>query len=74
MASRVVNYHIGRLKDKNPEVRLKSIEELRLIGDIAALDPLKEVFETDEDPAVRKAAQEAGRQIFVAHNKKKKSP
>lgn len=73
MASRVVSYHIGRLKDKNPEVRMRSIEELRLIGDIAALDPLKEVFETDEDPVVRKAAQEAGRQIFVAHNKKKKS-
>ena len=69
MPNRVVEYHIGRLKDKNPEVRLKSINELKLIGDPAALEPLKEVYESDEEAEVRKAAQDAGRDIFLKQKK-----
>jgi HEAT repeat protein len=69
MSKRVVEYHIGRLKDKNPDVRLKSISELKLIGDPAALEPLEEVFRNDAEADVRKAAQEAGLEIFM---KKKK--
>lgn len=63
--NRVVAYHIERLKDKNPEVRMKSITELRLIGDVAALEALEKVFRTDEDLEIRKAAQAAGREIFL---------
>jgi len=69
MSKRVVEYHIGRLKDKNPDVRLKSISELKLIGDPAALEPLEEVFRSDAEADIRKAAQDAGLEIFM---KKKK--
>lgn len=62
---RIVEYHIGRLQDKNPEVRLKSISELALLGDSEALDPLRAVYENDPITEVRKAAQDAGRMIFL---------
>ncbi len=61
---RLVEYHIGRLQDKNPDVRLKSINELALLADSDALEPLRSVYENDADAEVRKAAQEAGRAIF----------
>lgn len=61
---RLVEYHIARLQDKNPAVRLKSINELALLADSDALDALRRVYENDTDPEVRKAAQEAGRAIF----------
>lgn len=61
---KVVAFHIARLQDKNRDVRLKSIAELAQIGDPDALDPLRHLFEHDSDVEVRKAAQEAGRNIF----------
>lgn len=61
----LVHYHITRLKDKNPAVRLKAITELALLGDPEALESLKVVFRDDIDPEVKKAAQEAGRAIFL---------
>jgi HEAT repeat protein len=67
--NRLVAYHIERLKDKNVEVRLKSINELRLLGDPAALDALERVYHSDTEAEVRKAAQEAGREIFFQHKK-----
>jgi HEAT repeat protein len=66
----LIEYHILRLKDKNPEVRLKTIQELRLLGDPVAMPPLEEVFRTDPEPEVRKAAQEAGREIFLKQRAK----
>jgi len=65
----LLEYHIMRLKDKNPEVRLKSINELRLLGDPAAMEPLEQLFRSDPDPEVRKAAQAAGREIYVKQKK-----
>lgn len=62
---KLLAYHIGRLKDKSAEVRLKSIQELQQLGDPEALSVLREVFDTDSDVEVRKAAQEAGRAIFM---------
>lgn len=62
---RVVAYHIGRLKNKSRDVRLAAIEELRQLGDVDALEPLQDVFKDDEDAEVRKAAQDAGRAIFL---------
>lgn len=62
---RVVFYHLRRLEDKNPDVRLKAIRELALLGDPEALDRLQDVFRNDPNPEVRKAAQEAGRTIFL---------
>lgn len=64
-SKRIVIYHVSRLQDKNPQVRLKAINELMLLADPDALDALRTVFETDADLEVRKAAQEAGRAIFL---------
>jgi HEAT repeat protein len=61
----MVAYHINRLQDKNPVVRLKAINELALLGDTDALEALQAVFQNDSDGEVRKAAQEAGRAIFL---------
>lgn len=61
----IVEYHISRLKDKSATARLKAIQELVLLEDRNSLDALKEVFENDVDEDVRKAAQQAGREIFL---------
>jgi HEAT repeat protein len=63
----LVNYHINRLKDKNPQVRMNSIEELKHLNDADALQPLEDLYKNDPDADVRKAAQEAGRTIFLAN-------
>jgi len=68
---KLVAYHIARLQDKNREVRLKAIAELVLLADADALEALQSVFENDADMEVRKAAQEAGRSIFL---KRKQQP
>ncbi|MDK3161634.1 HEAT repeat domain-containing protein [Anaerolineae bacterium CFX9] len=62
---KLVAYHLARLNDKNPDVRLKSIQELQQLGDPDALDRLRAIYENDPDFAVRRAAQEAGRVIFL---------
>jgi HEAT repeat protein len=55
---------MSRLKDKNAVARLDAIRELVLLEDSEALDALKEVFENDPDEEVRRAAQEAGRNLY----------
>lgn len=62
---KIVAYHVARLKDRSAEIRLRSIHELAELGDPAALDALQQTFRTDADLEVRKAAQEAGRAIFL---------
>ena len=62
---KLVAYHIGRLRDKSAAVRLKTINELAEIGDLGALEALQTVYRHDPEPEVRRAAQEAGRQIFL---------
>lgn len=62
---KIVAYHIARLNDRSAEVRLRSIQELAELADPAALDALQQTFRTDENLEVRKAAQEAGRAIFI---------
>ncbi len=62
---KIVAYHIARLKDKNVAVRLKSIQELVELGDPEALDALHDLYQNDTDFDVRKAAQEAGRALFL---------
>ncbi len=69
----IVEYHISRLKDKSPEARLKAIQELVLLEDGDALEALKDVFETDADEDVRKAAQKAGRELFLKLRAKEQS-
>jgi HEAT repeat protein len=62
---RVVEYHISRLKDKNPDVRIKAIKELELLADPAALEPLRDLYDNDDNIDVRKAAHTAGRTLFL---------
>ncbi len=62
---KVVDYHVKRLQDKNAAIRTKAIRELELLAHPSALDALRDVFENDIDDEVRKAAQEAGRKIFL---------
>lgn len=69
----IVEYHISRLKDKSPDVRLKAIQELVLLEDGDALEALKDVFETDSDDDVRKVAQAAGRELFLKLRAKEQS-
>jgi len=70
MPNRLVEYHIMRLQDKSMEVRLKSINELRLLADPAAMEPLEQLYRSDPEAEVRKAAQEAGREIFLKNRSK----
>jgi HEAT repeat protein len=53
------------LQDKDPSARIKAIRELELIADPEALDTLRSVYDSDSNVDVRKAAQEAGRSIFL---------
>ncbi len=69
---RMIAYHMARLKDKRPAVRLEAIRELRLLEATAALNVLEEVFRTDEDEDVRSAAQEAGRTLFRIKKRQEK--
>jgi hypothetical protein len=61
---RVIAFHLERLKDKNPAVRLKSIEELTLLEATGALGALENVFRNDPDETVRLAAKKAGRTLY----------
>lgn len=60
----LVEYHIARLKDKNPEVRAASARELALLGDPVALPALEDLFKHEEDPNVKAVAQKAGWILF----------
>ena len=65
---RIVEYHINRLKDKRPEIRLQAIKELELLCDPDALQPLQDLYANDDNKDVRKAAQQAGRTIYLNNN------
>lgn len=69
---RLIAYHIARLSDKMPDVRLKSIRELVLLEAVEAFDDLEELFRSDPDVDVRKAAQQAGRALFEVKLKREK--
>jgi HEAT repeat protein len=67
---RLVSYHISRLGDKDPVVRLKAIKELELLNDVDALADLERLYTSDDNVDVRKAAQLAGRNIFLSNQAK----
>lgn len=64
----LVEYHIARLRDKNPRVRAESAVELGLLGDPIALEALEALYRVETEPEVKKAIQEAGRQIYTRKN------
>lgn len=64
---RIIEYHVGRLQDKSPDIRLKAIQELELLEALEALEALQDLYHNDPESDVRKAAQKAGRSIFLKH-------
>jgi HEAT repeat protein len=70
VTKKLVDYHIARLQDKDASARLKAIHELELLGHSDALEPLQRIYRSDPELAVRKAAQEAGRAIFLRQHKR----
>ena len=72
MSSRIVEYHMGRLQDKSPAARMNAIQELVLLEAFEAMPSLEELFHTDPDEDVRKAAQRGGRELFLKQRAKGK--
>jgi HEAT repeat protein len=70
----LVDYYLFRLQDSDDAVRLKTIAELRHIADPAALTALEQIYHADPNADVRKAAQEAGLEIFVKNRKTSTGP
>lgn len=70
MTAKLVAYHLERLKNNLVQTRLDAINELRLIGDPRALEALEALFRNDPEEEVRKAAQQAGREIFMKAREK----
>lgn len=73
VTERLIAYHRARLGDKNPQVRMASIQELALLEAVEAYDALETLYRTDPDPLVRKAAQEAGRVLFLKKREREQS-
>ncbi len=68
---RVIAFHIARLKDKSPEVRLKSIHELELLEAVEAFDALEELYRRESDPRVKEAARKLGRKLYLKRQAQK---
>ncbi len=62
---KLIAYHLHRLKDRDPQVRMDSIHELEELGSVKVLPALRQLFENDPIPEVRKAAQESGRKLYL---------
>jgi hypothetical protein len=64
---KMIDFHISRLKDKQVDVLLRTIEELERLGAKAsrALPALEQLFKTSPDPNVKAAAKRAGYNIFM---------
>lgn len=62
---RMVEYHLSRLKDKRPNIRLEAIQELVLLDAIETLEMLEDVYRNDADEEVRRAAKDAGKKLFA---------
>ena len=67
---RMIAYHLARLEDKDPQVRIRSIEELALLEATTAYTALEALYRNDPDETVRKAAQKAGRTLFLKMKEK----
>ena len=61
---RLIDYHLARLNDRDPQVRIKSINELALLDAVGALEALETVYRTDSEQSVRRAAQIAGKKLY----------
>lgn len=62
---RLIAYHLARLEDKDPEIRLRSIAELVQLQATEALPALETLYFNDPDAQVRREAKRAGRALFL---------
>ncbi len=67
--SALIFYYTAWLRVVDASVRLKAIEGLRRVGDGSVLPALEHIYNTDANPDVRKAARDAG---FDLYNKSRK--
>lgn len=58
-----------RLHNEDKLIRLEAINGLEILGDPSVLEMLQGIFENDTDDQIRKAAQDAGRTIFLKQRK-----
>lgn len=70
MTAKLIAYHLERLKNNLMQTRLDAINELRLLGDPRALEALEQLYRSDPEEEVRKAAQQAGREIYMKSHQK----
>ncbi len=64
-APQAIKFHLIRLNDARPEIRIDAIKGLEALTAAEALDTLKAIYDSDSAVEVRKAAQDAGRAIFL---------
>lgn len=62
---RVLDYHLSRLDHRRADIRIEAINELVLLDHIEILDKLRDMNANDPDEAVRAAAKEAGKILFL---------
>jgi hypothetical protein len=65
MRVKLIEYHLSRLEEKAVETRLDAIQQLVHLEAVEVLDMLKQIYETDSDPKVKRSAQLAGRELFL---------
>ena len=70
----LVTYHISRLSDKRPEVRLGAIAELELLEATEAYGALEQLYRSETDVEVKRRAQSAGRMLFEKLQREGKVP
>ncbi|HML20183.1 MAG TPA: HEAT repeat domain-containing protein [Aggregatilinea sp.] len=73
-SEKLIAYHMLRLSDKNPSIRIQSIEELALLEATEAYSALETLFRTDPDETVRRTAQKAGRVLYLKLREKGENP
>jgi hypothetical protein len=62
--------YLPDLRHPDPAIRLKTIQNLRTLAELSTMEALEQVYRTDQNPVVQQAAQEAGREIYLAAKKR----
>jgi HEAT repeat protein len=65
VAQRVVEYHLARLKDKRPDVRLNAVQQLLLLKADVPTETFLEVYSSDDDSEVLKAVRQHLTEFYI---------
>lgn len=69
MAQRVVEYHLARLKDKRPAVRLDAVQQLLLLKADVPTETFVEAYGNEDDADVLKALRQHLTEYYMARLK-----